>query len=65
LLQVYSADEAFATGTFAGLLPVVEVDGRTIGTGKRGALTGMLQQLYAAMVEEDASKGREACWEDD
>jgi hypothetical protein len=25
----------------------------------------MLQQLYAAMVEEDASKGREACWEDD
>lgn len=33
LLQVYSADEAFATGTFAGLLPVVEVDGRRIGSG--------------------------------
>lgn len=33
LLQVYGADEAFATGTFAGLLPVVEVDGRKIGTG--------------------------------
>jgi len=35
LLQVYSADEAFATGTFAGLLPVVEVDGRVIGSGQR------------------------------
>ena len=33
LLQVYGADEAFATGTFAGLLPVVEVDGRRIGSG--------------------------------
>lgn len=33
LCQVYGADEAFATGTFAGLLPVVEVDGRRIGTG--------------------------------
>lgn len=31
--QVYSADEAFVTGTFAGLLPVVEVDGRRIGSG--------------------------------
>jgi len=35
--QVYGADEAFATGTFAGLLPVVEVDGRRIGTGERHA----------------------------
>jgi hypothetical protein len=39
-LQVYSADEAFATGTFAGVLPVVEVDGRRIGTG--GLWTGSL-----------------------
>ena len=30
---MYGADEAFATGTFAGLLPVVEVDGRKIGSG--------------------------------
>ena len=31
LTDVYGADEAFVTGTFAGLVPVREVDGRTIG----------------------------------
>src|SRR5690625_3720502 len=36
LTDVYSADEAFVTGTFAGLVPVHTVDGRTIGTGGRG-----------------------------
>ena len=33
LTDVYGADEAFVTGTFAGLVPVREVDGRTIGDG--------------------------------
>ena len=33
LTDVYSADEAFVTGTFAGVVPVRTVDGRTIGTG--------------------------------
>ena len=44
--QVYSADEAFVTGTFAGQIPVVSVDGRTIGSGGRGPLVQRLQQLY-------------------
>ncbi len=35
LFDVYGADEAFTTGTFAGLTPVVRVDGRTIGEGPR------------------------------
>jgi branched-chain amino acid aminotransferase len=47
LVDVYGADEAFVTGTFGGLTPVVEVDGRSIGSGGPGALTRRLQALYA------------------
>ncbi|MEE2525325.1 aminotransferase class IV [Hyphobacterium sp. HN65] len=49
LTQVYSADEAFTTGTFAGLVPVIEVDGRKISEG-RGEMVERLQQLYAARI---------------
>ena len=52
LTQVYAADEAFVTGTFAGLVPVGSVDGRAIGSGRRGPLCERLQGLYAALVEE-------------
>ena len=48
LRHCYAADEAFTTGTFAGLAPVGEIDGRIIGDGKRGPLTERLQQLYLA-----------------
>lgn len=50
LTDVYGADEAFVTGTFGSLTPVVEVDGREIGTGKRGPLTSRLSDLYAETV---------------
>lgn len=46
LAQVYGADEAFCTGTFAGLSPVGSVDGRVIGTGQRGPISARLQTLY-------------------
>lgn len=46
LTEVYGADEAFITGTFAGLIPVDEVDGRRIGAGGRGPATVALQQAY-------------------
>lgn len=46
LTKVYSADEAFVTGTFAGQVPVVEVDGRVVGDGRRGPVVQRLQQLY-------------------
>jgi len=42
----HSADEAFVTGTFAGVIPVVEMDGHEISAGKRGALTERLQDIY-------------------
>ena len=51
LTQVYSADEAFVTGTFAGQVPVVEVDGRKIGDGKKGPITERLQKLYVELCE--------------
>jgi branched-chain amino acid aminotransferase len=52
LSDVYGADEAFVTGTFGGITPVVEVDGRRIGTGERGELTARLTDLYAKAVAE-------------
>lgn len=51
LTKVYSADEAFVTGTFAGLIPVREVDGRTIGDGTPGPLTRKLRQGYYDLVD--------------
>ena len=59
LTDVYSASEAFVTGTFAGVVPVRTVDGRTIGTGARGPVVERLQGLYAAHVEADVA-GRSA-----
>jgi branched-chain amino acid aminotransferase len=53
---VYGADEAFVTGTFGGITPVIEVDGRRIGTGERGELTARLTDLYAEAVAE-ATRG--------
>ena len=46
LVDVYDADEAFVTGTFGGLTPVINIDGRVIGEGKIGALTRHLRSLY-------------------
>lgn len=53
LTDVYSTDEAFVTGTFAGLAPVCEVDGRRIGDGYRGPLVKSLQQLYLALLDQE------------
>ncbi len=55
LTDVYGADEAFVTGTFGGLTPVTEVDGRKIGTGEPGELTARLTNLYAEAVAEAAA----------
>jgi branched-chain amino acid aminotransferase len=44
--EVYSADEAFFTGTAAEVTPIRELDNRTIGEGKRGPITTQLQTLF-------------------
>jgi len=55
LTEVYSADEAFVTGTFAGLVPVHTVDGRRIGDGRRGPMVERLQTLYRELVQSDVA----------
>ncbi|MBT7663494.1 MAG: aminotransferase class IV [Rhodospirillaceae bacterium] len=53
LIDVYGADEAFVTGTFAGLIPVTEIDGRAISSEK-GPVTTRLQNLYKDLCEREA-----------
>ena len=57
LMKCYSADEAFTTGTFAGLAPVGKIDGRVIGsgTGTRGAMVKRLQSLYLEHIHADTA----------
>ena len=55
LTDVYAAREAFVTGTFAGVVPVRSVDGRTIGDGRRGPLVHRLQSLYRDLIEADVA----------
>jgi branched-chain amino acid aminotransferase len=50
LPQLYVADEAFVTGTMGGLAPVLAVDGRVIGDGKPGPVTGQLTALFADLT---------------
>jgi branched-chain amino acid aminotransferase len=52
LTDVYGADEAFVTGTFAGVVPAHTIDGRKLTEG-RGAMVERLQGLYKALVERD------------
>ena len=50
LVDTYSADEAFLTGTFGAQTPVGSIDGRTIGTGQMGPMTERLRALYKELV---------------
>ncbi|MEM7075518.1 MAG: D-amino acid aminotransferase [Pseudomonadota bacterium] len=50
LVETYSAEEAFLTGTFGAQTPVGEIDGRVIGTGDIGPVTQTIQTLYKALV---------------
>ena len=44
--DVYNADEAFVTGTFAGVIPVIEIDSKNMGKGSKGQLTKQIQNWY-------------------
>ena len=54
LTDVYGADEAFVTGTFAGIVPVREVDGRKLECC--GPMVDQLQRLYAERMERDIAE---------
>ena len=55
LVETYGADEVFLTGSFGGLTPVVEVDGRQIGDAGMGQVTRHLRSLYQALIEEEVA----------
>ena len=56
LTDVYAAEEVFVTGTFGGLTPVREVDGRTIGDGAgMGPMTERLIELYREAIAADVA----------
>jgi len=50
--NVYTADEAFVTGTFAGVLPVTAVNEHVLSNGLRGPLTKKLQDLYRSEIDK-------------
>ena len=52
LFDVYGADEAFVTGSFGGLTPVTEVDGRTISNKVPGSRARELQELYQEKIQQ-------------
>ena len=54
--EVYTADECFLTGTAAEIIPVVKVDGRTIGTGKPGAVTLKMMKMFRALTGQSGVK---------
>ncbi|MGB0686617.1 MAG: D-amino acid aminotransferase [Paracoccaceae bacterium] len=53
LVDVYSAEEAFLTGTFGAQTPVGEIDGRIIGTGEIGPMTKQLRSLYKTLISQE------------
>lgn len=50
LAQVYSADEAFVTGTLGGVTPVTKIDGRLVADGKAGKVTAEASDLYLRSI---------------
>lgn len=58
LFETYGAEEAFVTGTFGGLTPVVKIDGRIIGTGKPGPMTAQLSQFYNDLINDEVEKAQ-------
>ena len=56
LVDTYSADEAFLTGTFGAQTPVGEIDRRIIGSGSMGPVTQRIRTLYKEMVNRECQK---------
>lgn len=53
LTETYGAEEAFVTGSFGGVTPVRELDGRIFGDGTPGPVTRRLRQLYRELVDRE------------
>ena len=56
LTELYTADEAFTSGTMGELTPILEADGRLIGNGDAGPLTKRLQKLHRQFAYEHGAR---------
>ena len=52
LVDTYSADEAFLTGTFGAQTPVGMIDGRVVGSGELGPVSKKIRSLYKDLIKE-------------
>lgn len=57
LEDLHAADEAFVTGTFGGVTPVREIDGRALPATLPGPVTNRLRHLYDALKDAEAARG--------
>ena len=55
LVDTYSADEAFLTGTFGAQTPVSQIDGRQIGSAELGPVTKRIRSLYANLIAAETT----------
>lgn len=53
LAEFHSADEVFTSGTMGELSPVVDIDGRVIGSGKPGPVTSLIQAEFRKLTETE------------
>lgn len=58
LFDVYGADEAFVTGSFGGLTPVTEVDGRKIQSDIPGPVSSRLRELYQDAIQQEVEQAK-------
>jgi len=56
--QLYAADEVFVTGTIGGLVPVLAIDGRQIGSTRPGPVTALPTEAFADLT---AATGTPVC----
>ena len=54
LFDVYGADEAFVTGTFGGLTPVMHIDGKPIDNQNGASLRADLDHLYEELIANES-----------
>ncbi len=55
LVDLYTADEVFVTGTAAEIAPIIKVDGRIIGNGKPGKITRRLMSEFKKLTGEEGT----------
>lgn len=56
LFNVYNADECFLTGTAAEVIPVTQVDGRVVGTGVAGPITGKMLRAFKELANSEGAE---------